>query len=113
MGVDRKGSAQQKIRRHLMIIGLALLSPILLWFVTWMAATATGATPPPFAYGFGYTDSGPPNFIATLWPGGPQMPDTFVRFFNLGIGFAVFLVAGIAGFTMIGSIGDLVGDNEG
>ena len=113
MAQDRHGNAQQKIRRHLMIIGMALLSPVLLWFVTWMAATASSATPPPFAYGFGYTDSGAPNYIATLWPGGPQMPDTFVKFFNLGIGFVVFLVSGIAGFTMIGAIGDLIGGDEG
>jgi hypothetical protein len=113
VAADRRGSAQQKIRRHMLIIGMALLSPVLLWFVTWMAATASGAAPPPFAYGFGYTNSGPPSFVATLWAGGPQLPAVFVQFFNLAIGAVVFIVAGIAGITMIGSIGDLVGENEG
>jgi hypothetical protein len=113
LAYDRRGSAQQKIRRHLLIIGLALLSPVLLWFVTWMAATASGATPPPFAYGFGFTNSGAPSFVATLWSGGPQLPAVLVQFFNLAIGAVAFIVAGIAGITMIGSIGELVGGDEG
>ena len=113
MSQDRHANAQQRIRRHLTIIGLALLAPALLWFVTWMAATASGAAPPPFAYGFGYSDSGAPSYIATLWPGGPQLPDAFVRFFNLAFGAVVFIVAGYAGVTMIGSIGDLVSGDEG
>jgi hypothetical protein len=113
MAVDRRGSAVQRVRRHLLVIGLALLAPVLLWFITWIAATASGATPPPFAYGFGYTNSGAPDYIATLWAGGPQLPAVLVQFFNLAIGAVAFIVAGIAGITMIGSIGELVAGDEG
>ena len=113
MSQDRRTNAQKVVRRHLMIIGLSLLSPVLLWFVTWMAATASGATPPSFAYGFGFTYADAAHQVAQLWAGGPEIPVQFVQFFNLGFGAIVFLVAGVAGFTMIGSIGALVGEDEG
>jgi hypothetical protein len=52
------------------------------------------------------------NGVVTLWAGGPSMPLTFANFFNIAIDAVAFIVAGIAGLTMVGSLGELVGGGE-
>jgi hypothetical protein len=109
MAVDRRSNAIRVIRRHILIIGIALLVPVIISFIVWMLATANGGTT---AVGYGFPTTPVANGVVTLWAGGPSMPLTFVNFFNIAIDAVAFIVAGIAGLTMVGALGELVGGGE-
>jgi hypothetical protein len=109
MAVDRRSNALRVVRRHTLIIILALLVPVFISFFVWIAATATGNTS---TISYGFPTTADKNGIVWLWTGGPAIPLFLVNIFNLGIDGFAFIVAGLAGFTMVGSLGDLVGGGD-
>lgn len=105
---DRRASAIKRIRSHIVVIGMALVSPAILSFIIWMVATASGSTA---TISYGLPTASSPSSIVSLWSDGPVLPGILVNLLNLTLDAIAFIVAGIAGITMVGSIGELVSED--